>query len=625
MQAIETSTAHKNGRRARYLLMAPVTAIVLMALLTMFVISGYRNQHDGLIFTGVTVGGVDLSKMTEAQAAIALADTFTYPTSESITLIHPITGQEWAMTPAELGLILDAENTIAAAYNVGRQGSPLEQIKGMFDGYYYGQTIAPVIVLDEAVMEAALHELAAEVNAPATDAAMGYEGETAVYTPAQFGQQLDVADTKARLLKPLASFTPARVELLVHDVQPAVADTGVAAEEIQQILENPLNFYVPEPLDEFDLAQIELPANELSSWLRVEMTTTDGAVAQHNLFVDENATRHWLRQFEETLFRDPVNARFYFDDGTEELVLVAPHINGRELDLDATVQAVVDRVGTADHSIPFVFTETIAPVSADANAAELGITELLNETTTWFYGSSDARKHNISRAAANFYGIVIAPGEEFSFNNYLGSISEDDGYTEGLIIVGGRTIKGVGGGTCQVSTTLYQTAFLSGFPITERWEHGTWLDYYNDGQGPGMDATIYTPIVDMKFINNTPHHLLLENYYNEELEALTFKFYSTSLGREVVKGDQQIYNETEVPGGEQDVWEFDPDMEPGTVEQIDVATQGADVMVDRQVFNADGDLILEETVHSHYIPYPNLYRYGPDVDPYSYNLVPPRR
>lgn len=625
MQAIETNTTYTNGRRARYLLMAPVTMFILLVLLAMFVVTGYRNKHDGLIFTGVTVGGVDLSGLTKAEAAIALADTFTYPASEAITLIDPVMGQEWTMTPAELGLILDEESTIAAAYNVGRQGSPSEQIKGMFDGWYYGQTVAPVMVLDEAVLETALRGLATEVNAPASDAAMGYEGETAVYTPAQFGQYLDVADTKSRLLKPLASFAPARVELLLHTVQPAIADTGESAEKIQQIVENPLNFYIPEPLDELDLAQVELPAAELSSWLRVEITTTDGAIAQHNVFVDENAARHWLRQFENTLYRDPINARFYFDDATEELVLVAPHINGRQLDLDATVQALVDRVGTADHSIPFVFTEIVAPVTADATAEELGITELLNETTTWFYGSSDARKHNISRAAANFYGIVIAPGEEFSFNNYLGSISEDDGYTEGLIIVGGRTIKGIGGGTCQVSTTLYQTAFLSGFPITERWEHGTWLDYYNDGQGPGMDATIYTPIVDMKFINNTPYHLLLENYYNEELEALTFKFYSTSLGRQVVKGKPQFFNETEVPGSEQDVWEFDPDMEPGTVEQIDVATQGADVTVNRQVFNADGGLILEETMFSHYIPYPSLYRYGPGVDPYSYDLVPPRR
>jgi vancomycin resistance protein YoaR len=99
---------------------------------------------------------------------------------------------------------------------------------------------------------------------------------------------------------------------------------------------------------------------------------------------------------------------------------------------------------------------------------------------------------------------VIAPGEEFSFNRYLGTISETDGYEVGLIIFGGRTIEGVGGGICQVSTTMFQTAFYAGFPVTERWEHGYMVGYYGDGEGQGMDATVYSPIVDLKFINNTP-------------------------------------------------------------------------------------------------------------------------
>jgi vancomycin resistance protein YoaR len=270
--------------------------------------------------------------------------------------------------------------------------------------------------------------------------------------------------------------------------------------------------------------------------------------------------------------------------------------------------------------VPFVLQEIAPAVPSTATAAELGVTELITETTTWFYGSSDARKHNIARSAANFFGIVIAPGEEFSFNKYLGSVSEDDGYEEGFIIVGGRTINGIGGGVCQVSTTLYQSAFLAGFPITERWEHGYRLQYYDDGEGPGMDATVYSPIVDMMFINNTPHHLLIENYYNEEFEALTFKMYSTGMGREVVKTEPVFENV--VPAPEVDTWEYDPDLPPGTVEWIDSAVEGSDVTVNRTVYNADGEIILDESVKSHYIPYPNVFRYGPGVEPYDYSLVP---
>jgi vancomycin resistance protein YoaR len=290
------------------------------------------------------------------------------------------------------------------------------------------------------------------------------------------------------------------------------------------------------------------------------------------------------------------------------------------MDLDATVDQFLSQIRTSNRSVPFVLEEIVPVVHADATASELGITELITETTTWFYGSSDARKHNIARAAANFFGIVVAPGEEFSFNNYLGSVSEADGFEEGLIIVGGRTIEGIGGGVCQVSTTLYQNALLAGFPISERWEHGYMVPYYDDGEGPGMDATVFSPIVDMKFINNTPHHLLIENYYNEEFEALTFKMYSTSMGREVEKTGP-VFSDV-VPPPEEDVWEFDPDLPEGTVEQIDWAVEGARVTVDRVVRNADGEVMIDETIVSNYIPYPNVFRYGPGVEPYDYSLVP---
>jgi vancomycin resistance protein YoaR len=169
---------------------------------------------------------------------------------------------------------------------------------------------------------------------------------------------------------------------------------------------------------------------------------------------------------------------------------------------------------------------------------------------------------------------------------------------------------------------MYQTAFWAGFPIVERWEHGYWLNYYNDGEGPGMDATVYSPIVDLKFINNTPYHLLIENYYSAENEALTFKFYSTSMGRTIEKDGPYFENVTEVPGRSEDRWEFDENVPAGTVEQIDWATEGADVYVTRIVKNAEGEVIEERVFESHYIPYPNSYHYGPGVEPYDYSLVP---
>lgn len=615
-----------NTRRNLAFFLAPILGGFLLLFVALaLVLVSYQSKHNGRIFTGINVMGVDLSGMETAVAEAALTQNFSYATTEQITFVDPETQQTFAKTPAELGLTFDASQTAQAAYDLGRTGGPFKQAQEMFSSWYYGRSLAPVLVLDESQLDTALAELAAEINKPPISATFDLNGSNTSYAAGQPGRFVDVADVRNRVLAPLTSFRPARVELLVHEVAPAVFDPGNAAAEIQQVLGSPVTFYLEAPLDELDLAPITLSQDDLAAWVRVEVSAATDGRSTHNVFIDENALRHWLRQFEEQLYRDPVNARYYFDDGTEELVLVAPHVNGRELDIDATIAQFKAQVNTPNRSIPFVVRDIVPLANSNATAAELGITELITETTTWFSGSSDARKHNIATAAANFYGIVIAPYEEFSFNKYLGSISEADGYTEGLIIVGGQTIAGVGGGVCQVSTTLYQTAFFAGFPITERLPHGYMLGYYRDGAGHGMDATVFNDggiNIDMKFINNTPYHLLIENYFSEENQALTFKFYSTSLGRTVVKEDPVFANVTEVPGPDQDRWEYVESVEEGTVEKIDWATEGADVSIRRLVYNAEGQIIEDRTFVSNYIPVPNVFHYGPGVEPYSYYLVP---
>ncbi len=630
MQVSLPQSSLRNGRLRRnlgYFLTAPLVGFALATLAFVIILSVYRGQHDGRVYTGVTVMGVDLSGMSPDEAQAALTKAVPYLRETAVTLTYAPTNQTWQKSPAELGLSIDTKTTVDDALQFGRDGAPLERFRDMFQGWYYGRALPPVLIVNEAQLEAGLSDIAAEFNEPAVSASLIVNGETAVYVAGELGRALDVTAVSSRLVAPLADMRPVEIGLTVNDTIPAVYDDPAVVNHIQQALSGPITFYLQEPLADLDLGRVTLSEVTLRQWLRYELVTNESGITSHHLFLDENAVRQWLAQFAAQIDREPVNARFYFDDNTQELVLVAPHVNGRKLDIEATLDQLKAQIGSPNRSIPFVLEEITPLAHSGANAADLGITELIREQTTWFFGSSDARMHNIARSAANFYGIVIAPYEEFSFNKYLGSISEDDGYTEGLIIVGGQTIKGIGGGVCQVSTTMYQTAFWAGFPIVERWEHGYWLDYYNDGEGPGMDATVYNDgaiNIDLKFVNNTPYHLLIENYYNEENMALTFKFYSTSMGRIVEKEGPVIENETEVPGADEDRWEFDPDIAAGKTEQIDWATQGADVSVRRIIKNAEGALIGDRTFTSNYIPYPNTYHYGPGVEPFDYTTVIPK-
>ena len=625
MQAISPRSGSNRGnspaRNLGYFLMPPVIGAALLALVLGVVLTLFRANHNGRIYTGVTVQGVDVGGMTPEEAIPALRDATAYSNTATLTLIDPESGKEWSFAPAELGIVVDAAATVEAAFGVGRSGSPLRRLQDSFQSWYYGRTVQPVVVFDEARLHSGLGPVSAALEREAISASWGTgESGAPVYNSGQIGRTIDRAYLRDQLLKPINAFSDARIELLIHENYPAVYDAPETAVRLERTLSNPVTFYFQEPLDDIDLSGVTLPSEELARWIRVEQIEEPGGRTEHIVRVDENAARNWLAQFGQQIYRQPVNARYYFNDSTRELVLVAPHINGRELDVEATLQLFVAQINTDNHAIPLIVREIIPAAHSGATAAELGITELITATTTWFYGSSDARKHNIARAAANFYGVVVAPGEEFSFNRYLGSVSETDGYEVGLIIIGGRTIQGVGGGVCQVSTTIYQTAFWAGFPIVERWEHGYMVGYYNDGEGPGMDATVFSPLVDFRFINNTPHHLLIENYYNEENESLTFKFYSTSMGRRVEK-DEPIF-ENVVPPPADDVWEYDEEIAVGTVEQFDFATEGARVSVTRRVFNAEDQLIEDRTFVSNYIPWPNVYRYGPGVEEGDYSLVP---
>ncbi len=615
----EPAKGSRLSRKLGYFLLPPLVMLALLTLLLAYMGAQYRDAHSERILTGVSIADVDVSRKTAAEAALLAEDVSPHIADRQVTLFDSATGEQWSRSFSDLGMAYDRDQAVSEAMKIGRSGGPFLRLKDSFSSWYYGSSVAPVIVFDESKLDQTVLELAEEIDQPAVNAAISYTDNAAQFDPGQPGRMLDTADLRARLLQPLSEYRDANLELLIHETSPTLYDDTAIAEEIQQILSGPVTFYLDQPLDETDLDPIILPQETLASWMRVDVNQEADGSFRQEIIIDENAVRHWLRPYADQLYREPTNARFYFDDDTRELVLVAPHVNGRELNIDATVEQFLAQVRTPNHSVPFQLEEIIPLVNSGASAAELGITELITETTTWFYGSTDARKHNIARSAANFFGIVVAPGEEFSFNKYLGSVSEADGYEQGLIIVGGRTIEGVGGGVCQVSTTLYQNAFLAGFPITERWEHGYMLHYYDDGEGPGMDATVFSPIVDMKFINNTPHHLLIENYYNTEFEALTFKMYSTSMGREVEKSEP-VFSDV-VPAPEEDVWEFDPDLPEGTVVQIDSAVEGARVAVDRVVKNADGETIIDETVISNYIPYPNVYHYGPGVEPYDYSLL----
>jgi vancomycin resistance protein YoaR len=196
----------------------------------------------------------------------------------------------------------------------------------------------------------------------------------------------------------------------------------------------------------------------------------------------------------------------------------------------------------------------------------------------------------------------------------MGDVSLDNGFTEALIIYGGHTIKGVGGGVCQVSTTLFRTVFFAGFPVVERVPHAYRVSYYEEtssGRDPkfaGLDATVYFPLVDFKFTNDSPYWMLMETDLGSD--SLTWKLYSTYDGRTVswnTTGPQNI-----VPAPNPSFVQ-NSDLNPGQITQTDYAANGADVDVTRTVMKS-GAVYFKDEFKTHYEAWQAVCEYAPGMN-----------
>ncbi len=189
--------------------------------------------------------------------------------------------------------------------------------------------------------------------------------------------------------------------------------------------------------------------------------------------------------------------------------------------------ALAANSSVAEVEIPII--KEKAPITIDPALKELGIKDLIATGHSAYAGSPANRKHNISVGIQKYNGIIVKPGEEFSFNTILGEVDGANGYLPEKVIKKNKAEYEYGGGICQVSTTAYRAALLAGLPITERAPHSWKVSYYAQAMGNGLDSTIYLGVVDLKFVNDTPGAILIQSY-TEGTDAY-FKFYGTDDGR----------------------------------------------------------------------------------------------
>jgi vancomycin resistance protein YoaR len=589
---------------------ALISGMTLFLALALIWTLGYQLLYAGRIFPGVSVAGVDLSGLSRDEAAVKLNQSLSYSITGKILFRD---GEKaWIASPAELGMVFDPSSSAVAAYRLGRSGGLFGALSGQMRAAGPGVSVPPAVVFDQRVAYQYLSQISSQINQLVVEASLNLEGTNVVAKPGQVGRELKIDATLIYLAAQLQTFSDGEVQLVVQEIHPQILDVSAQADAARQILSQPLTLAIPNATQNDPGPYVYTP--EVVANLLAVQRVQEGEQTGVQVALNPRTLRDLLVPVKNQIDRLPSDARFIFNDETRQLDLMEESKVGRALDVDASIKAINEAIGRGEHTVSLVINETQPKVSATATAQELGITQLVSEQTSYFYGSSAERIQNIQAASARFHGVLVAPGETFSMGQYLGDVSLENGFAEALIIYGGRTIKGVGGGVCQVSTTLFRTVFFGGYPIVERYSHAYRVSYYEqtasgsvDPRLAGMDATVYFPLVDFKFTNDTPYWILMETYVNAGARTLTWKFYSTSDGRSVT---WETTGPTNVVSAPSPSFEENPELRKNEMKQVDWAANGADVTVTRTVWR-NGAVLYQDPFTTHYEPWQAICQYGP--------------
>jgi vancomycin resistance protein YoaR len=599
-----------------------VFALTGLAIILVAFFAAYQVLYRDKIHRGVRVWNLDIGGLAQDDANAALEDYFASFGQQSWELRD---GQKaWTVTPAELGIRFDAASTVDAAYAVGRSRSTAwnlgEQLRTAADGLQ----LAPVVLYDDATARRYLENLAADVFQPVQNASLALNGLEVLETRPQVGRQLNVEATLAAIRQAAGHLTQREIGIVVDETLPRIIDAGIAHDQAVSLIREPLTLYAEEQYFA-DLPELpgpwQLSRDDLASMLIIEeLPVGDQERTRLNVTLDQSAIGARLSAINEEISRTATNARFIFNDDTRQLEVIVPSSDGLRVDPETTLARINALSAETPRNVPLALEVIPAEFNDSVTAEQLGISELIASSTSYFAGSSEGRRNNVQVAASKFHGIIIKPGGIFSFNEWLGEVSEEEGYDESLIIFGNETIPDVGGGVCQVSTTAFRAAFFAGYPILERWAHAYRVGYYEQGGHPvGLDATIYSPDVDFRFVNDSPYHLLIETYINQNNSTLTYKFYSTNQGRTVEMEGPEI---SDVIEHGDPVYKEDPDIKPGETKQVEWATDGLTSVITRTIKDeATGDIIERKEFKSEFRPWDAVYLVAPGTEVPGHEVI----
>lgn len=320
---------------------------------------------------------------------------------------------------------------------------------------------------------------------------------------------------------------------------------------------------------------------------------------------DAGQAENWLTALAPQVRREPVDAAL-----DVERRLRLPEQPGRELDVESTLERIRELVPHRDDFLPLVF-RPIAPRVALSELPPVDVTRVLAAYETDFSNKRGPRVHNIALAAEYLDGAVLGPGEILSFNRRVGKRVAERGFVEAPVIVNDEMESGMGGGVCQVATTLHAAAVFGAMDITQRRSHSR-----PSGYAPlGLDATIIDGIQDLRVRNpyDVPIYVraYLPSRYVVRVELLGMELPGT-VTHEYAVARRYPFTRRVVEK---------PNLEPGEIKETQSGGYGYDTVSTVVIPQADGTRKVRR-YKSKYYPVPQVLWVGPGTPEYELPPLP---
>ncbi len=470
-----------------------------------FAFAGDKIPGDTTVL-GIPLGGLsqtDAKAKLEAGLKDRLAQPVKFKAGDSAT--------SYSVNPAEAGLSLDVEATVAQA-GAGRSLAPARIWRALTGG----SAVEPVVIKDEAKLQAAVAKLAKQVNRPATEGSITFDGLKPVsHKPAE-GLELNTAKAVDVVVAAYPSGGTA-ADLPVQVTQPQAGSDAISkaiTDFAEPAVAAPIKLTVGDK-------SVSLNPSEFAPALT--FTVKDGQVTP--TLSGKQLEPLFQKRFKalETL---PKDATFEIAAGKPRVV---PAVDGMVVDRTKVVPAIISVLSkpAGERKAAVGLASTKAKVTTEQIAA-LGIKEVMGEFTTHFPDAS-YRNINIGTAARKINGTLLKPNEMFSLNKIVGERTKENGFTEGNIISGGVFKLDLGGGVSQSATTTFNAAFFAGLKDVEHKAHSVYINRYPIGR----EATVAWPSVDLKFLNDSGHGIYVQTIFTASTPSsqgrLTVKIWGTKV------------------------------------------------------------------------------------------------